>query len=67
MTTDRRLSIAATASLDSGGEGAVTLRTVGMLPDSLTVLPLSILRAGCGQILNSILKNQHGKKRGNLK
>ena len=29
MTKDRRLIIAATALLDSGGEGAVTLRTVG--------------------------------------
>lgn len=29
MTKDRRLTIAATALLDSGGEGAVTLRTVG--------------------------------------
>ena len=29
MTKDRRLIVAATALLDSGGEGAVTLRTVG--------------------------------------
>jgi hypothetical protein len=29
MTKDRRLIIAAIALLDSGGEGAVTLRTVG--------------------------------------
>ena len=29
MTMDRRLIIAAIALLDSGGEGAVTLRTVG--------------------------------------
>jgi len=29
MTTDRRLIVAATALLDSGGESAVTLRTVG--------------------------------------
>jgi AcrR family transcriptional regulator len=29
MTKDRRLIIAATALLDSGGEGAVTLRTIG--------------------------------------
>ena len=29
MTKDRRLIIAAAALLDSGGEGAVTLRTVG--------------------------------------
>jgi len=29
MTTDRRLIVAATALLDSGGEDAVTLRTVG--------------------------------------
>ena len=29
MTTDRRLIVAAIALLDSGGEGAVTLRTVG--------------------------------------
>jgi hypothetical protein len=30
MTKDRRLIIAATALLDSGGEGAVTLRTGGL-------------------------------------
>ena len=29
MTKDRRLIVAATALLDFGGEGAVTLRTVG--------------------------------------
>jgi AcrR family transcriptional regulator len=29
VTMDRRLIIAATALLDSGGDGAVTLRTVG--------------------------------------
>ena len=29
VTKDRRLIIAATALLDSGGEGAVTLRTIG--------------------------------------
>ena len=29
MTKDKRLIIAATALPDSGGEGAVTLRTVG--------------------------------------
>jgi AcrR family transcriptional regulator len=29
MTKDRRLIVAATALLDSGGEGAVALRTVG--------------------------------------
>jgi hypothetical protein len=29
VTKDRRLTIGATAFLDSGGEGAVTLRTVG--------------------------------------
>ncbi len=29
MTKDRRLIIAATALVDSGGEGGVTLRTVG--------------------------------------
>jgi hypothetical protein len=29
MTTDRRFITAVTASLDSGGEGAVTLWTVG--------------------------------------
>jgi hypothetical protein len=29
MTKDRRSTVAATALLDSGAEGAVTLRTVG--------------------------------------
>ena len=47
MTKDRRLIVAATAFLDSGGEGAVTSGRPAMLPESLTILPTSILRAGC--------------------
>lgn len=46
MTMDRRLIIAATPLLDSGGEGTVTLRTAAMLSESLTMLPTSNLRAG---------------------
>ena len=44
VTKDRRLIIAATPLLDSGGEDAG--RSV-MLPESLTTLLTSILRAGC--------------------
>ena len=38
MTKDRRLIVAATAFLDSGGEGAVTSGRSAMLPESLTML-----------------------------
>src|SRR6266481_5100817 len=47
MTKDRRLIIAATALLDSGAREPSPSGRSAMLPESLTMLPTSILRAGC--------------------